>query len=161
MKDKIVINASGHIATGFGIVRTLALGADVTSAARAFMLSLGCIQALKCNTNKCPTGIATLDKKLMYGLDPFEKSIRVANFQKKTLDAAAGIVGAIGKNNFSDITPDDIMRRVTTSKVQTLHEHFPSPEPGSLLNGTGPERLQNLWDTCDPRASKHPTTWMH
>jgi len=76
LKDKTMINASGRVATAFAIVRNLALGADITSAARAFMMSLGCIQALKCNTNKCPTGIATLDKKLMYGLDPTDKSHR-------------------------------------------------------------------------------------
>lgn len=76
LKDKTTINSSGHIASGFGVVRNIALGADVTSAARAFMLSLGCIQALKCNTNKCPTGIATMNKDLMYGLDPAEKTVR-------------------------------------------------------------------------------------
>jgi glutamate synthase domain-containing protein 2 len=56
LKDKTKINASGRIVSGFSLVRTIALGADITSAARAFMMSLGCIQALKCNTNKCPTG---------------------------------------------------------------------------------------------------------
>ena len=76
LKDKVAINASGRIITGFSLVRTLALGANITGAARAFMMSLGCIQALKCNTNKCPTGIATLDKNLMYGLDPELKSSR-------------------------------------------------------------------------------------
>jgi glutamate synthase domain-containing protein 2 len=76
LKDKVKLNASGRITSGFSIVRTLALGADYTSAARAFMMSIGCIQALKCNTNKCPTGIATLDKDLMYGLDPTLKSTR-------------------------------------------------------------------------------------
>lgn len=76
LKDKTMINASGRIMTGFSLVRTVALGADFTSAARAFMLSLGCIQALKCNTNKCPTGIATLNKDLMFGLDPEVKTSR-------------------------------------------------------------------------------------
>lgn len=76
LKDKTAINASGRITSGFSLVRAIALGADITSAARAFMMSLGCIQALKCNTNKCPTGIATLNKDLMYGLDPEEKSNR-------------------------------------------------------------------------------------
>jgi glutamate synthase domain-containing protein 2 len=76
LRDKIAINASGRVITGFSIVRTIALGANITCAARAFMMSLGCIQALKCNTNKCPTGIATLNKDLMFGLDPAQKSVR-------------------------------------------------------------------------------------
>ena len=66
MMGSIAINASGKISSGFSIIRTVALGADITCAARAFMLSLGCIQALKCNTNKCPTGIATQKKELMF-----------------------------------------------------------------------------------------------
>jgi glutamate synthase domain-containing protein 2 len=152
LKDKIAINASGHICTGFSLVKTLALGADLTSAARAFMLSLGCVQALKCNTNKCPTGIATQDKKLMYGLDPTEKAFRVANFHRKTVEAAAAIVSAIGKTSFADVTASDIMRRVTASKVRTLAEQFPEVEPGCLLNGSAPERLQDSWNDCDRRS---------
>ena len=76
LKEKIALNASGRISSGFSVIRTIALGADITCAARAFMMSLGCIQALKCNTNKCPTGIATLNKDLMFGLDPVQKSVR-------------------------------------------------------------------------------------
>jgi glutamate synthase domain-containing protein 2 len=76
LKEKVAINASGRVTNGFSLVRTIALGANITSAARAFMMSLGCIQALKCNTNKCPTGIATLNKDLMFGLDPEQKSVR-------------------------------------------------------------------------------------
>jgi glutamate synthase domain-containing protein 2 len=148
LKDKIAINASGHVCTGFSLVRTLALGADITSAARAFMLSLGCVQALKCNTNKCPTGVATLDRKLMYGLDPAEKSVRVANFHRKTVDAAAAIVGAVGKSSFVEVTADDIMRRVD-GQVRTLAEQFPQVEPGSLVQGSAPPRLQYLWNSCD------------
>jgi glutamate synthase domain-containing protein 2 len=148
LKDKIAITASGHVCTGFSLVRTLALGADTTSAARAFMLSLGCVQALKCNTNKCPTGVATLDRRLMYGLDPTEKSVRVANFHRKTVDAAAAIVGAIGRSSFVEVEPDDIMRRVD-GQVRTLAEQFPQVEPGSLVQGSAPARLQYVWDNCD------------
>ncbi len=103
MRDKVRINASGKVCSGFSLTRTLALGADITSAARAFMLSLGCIQALKCNTNKCPTGIATQNQDLQYGLDPEDKASRVYNFHRKTVQAAAEIVGTIGHERFSDL----------------------------------------------------------
>ena len=66
LRDKVSINAAGKISSGFAIIRTVALGADITCAARSFVLSLGCIQALKCNSNNCPTGIATQRKDLMY-----------------------------------------------------------------------------------------------
>ncbi len=109
LRSKVRIVASGKVTNGFSLVRTLALGADATCAARAFMLSLGCIQALKCNTNRCPTGIATQDRELQYGLDPAEKSHRVYNFHRKTMDAAAEIVGTIGHDRFSDLSGECIV----------------------------------------------------
>jgi glutamate synthase domain-containing protein 2 len=104
LRAKVKINASGRVCSGFSLVRTLALGADITCAARAFMMSMGCIQALKCNTNKCPTGIATQNKELQYGLDPADKTNRVFHFHSKTVQAAAEIVGTIGHETFSDVT---------------------------------------------------------
>merc|ERR1719272_2523132 len=56
-RSKIALIASGKVLTGMSMFRTFALGADVFNAARSFLFSLGCIQALKCATNTCPTGI--------------------------------------------------------------------------------------------------------
>ena len=151
LKDKIVINASWHIYSGFSIVKTIALGADITSAARAFMMSLGCIQALKCNTNKCPTGIATQNKELMFGLCPEEKSLRVFHYHLKTVQSASDIVGIIGHDTFSKISPKDSMRRVRQGEVATLSECFPEVNEGCLLNGTAPERLQDIWNNGTAR----------
>ena len=63
--------------------------ADICNAARGMLLSLGCIQALRCNSNKCPTGIATQDPGLVRGLVVEEKDKRVANFQMETVRSAA------------------------------------------------------------------------
>lgn len=73
LRDRVKIIASGRVLSGFSLVRNLALGADITAAARAMMFALGCIQALKCNTNKCPTGITTQDETLQLGLDVDDK----------------------------------------------------------------------------------------
>lgn len=146
LRDKVKINASARVTSGFSIVRAIALGADITSAARAFMMSLGCIQALKCNTNKCPTGIATQNKKLMFGLDPEEKAARVYHYHKKTMESASDIVGIIGHESFAEMSPKDIMRRVKQGEVATLAECFPEVKPGALLKGDAPERLQHVWD---------------
>jgi glutamate synthase domain-containing protein 2 len=146
-RDKIRLNASGKISSGFSLVRTLALGADYTCAARAFMLSLGCIQALKCNTNRCPTGIATQDVNLQYGLDPAIKCHRVHNFHRHTVAAAAEIAEIMGYTSLDQIRPQDIMRRISSNQVRTLEEHFPSVTAGSLLTGQCSNvRLQQLWD---------------
>lgn len=108
MRSKVRIIASGKVCSGFSLTRTLALGADITCAARAFMMSLGCIQALKCNTNKCPTGIATQNRELQYGLDPQDKTYRVFNFHRRTVQAAAEIVGTIGHHRFSELEGKEI-----------------------------------------------------
>ena len=88
VRHHIKIICAGKVTSGFSIVRNLALGADLCNAARAMMFALGCIQALKCNTNKCPTGIATQDKNLMSGLDVTSKTKRVQNYQNKTVEYA-------------------------------------------------------------------------
>ena len=147
LKDKISLIASGKITTGFSITRNLALGADVTNSARGFMLSLGCIQALKCNTNKCPTGITTQKKELTYGLDPSVKQNRVYNFHNKTVQAACDIMGSMGHLSTSDVVSSDIMRRVESNVVRTLSEQYPEIEPSCLINGSGPERIQGIWDS--------------
>ena len=94
-------------------MRNLALGADVCNAARAMMFALGCIQALKCNTNKCPTGVATQEPELMSGLNPSEKRFRVFNYHKNTIHAAAEIIGAAGYDCPSGLTASDIQRRTS------------------------------------------------
>ena len=80
LRDEVKVIAAGKIYNGFSLVRTLALGADATNCARGMMFALGCIQALKCNTNKCPTGIATQDAALSSSLHVPTKEVRVANF---------------------------------------------------------------------------------
>ena len=68
LKKDIKLIASGKIFSGFHMARALALGADLCNSARAMMLALGCIQALECNINTCPTGVATQDRSLAKGL---------------------------------------------------------------------------------------------
>lgn len=80
LKDRIKIVCSGKLITPSGVAWALAVGADFVTSARGFMFSLGCIQALQCNKNTCPTGITTHDKKLQRGLNPADKSVRVANY---------------------------------------------------------------------------------
>jgi len=60
--DSITVIASGHISSGFDILRAMALGADAVNSVRAIMMAVVCIQALECNTNTCPTGVTTQDE---------------------------------------------------------------------------------------------------
>jgi glutamate synthase domain-containing protein 2 len=76
--DRIKIIAAGKVLTGFDLVRTMALGADLCNAARPFMFSLGCIQALACHSGDCPTGITSHRADRQIGLDVEAKAHRVA-----------------------------------------------------------------------------------
>jgi len=83
LKDRIKLVASGKLVTPAEIAWAYCAGADVVVSARGFMFSLGCIQALKCNKNTCPTGITTHDPRLQRGLDPKDKAVRVRNYVER------------------------------------------------------------------------------
>mmetsp|Transcript_48913 Transcript_48913/g.78822 ORF Transcript_48913/g.78822 Transcript_48913/m.78822 type:complete len:579 (-) Transcript_48913:173-1909(-) len=142
LRDKIKIISSGKVVSGFSLVRNLALGADACNSARAMMFALGCIQALKCNTNKCPSGVATQDPELMAGLVVEDKSTRVYKYHAATIHSACEIMSAIGVNRPSELHPSHIMRRMSGVQVATYAEIFPPVLEGELLRGTGPTQLQ-------------------
>ena len=96
LKDRIRIIASGKLITPSEVAWALCAGADFTISARGFMFALGCIQAMKCNKNTCPTGITTHDPRLQRGLDPTNKAERVARFvatMRKEVGVIAHSVG--------------------------------------------------------------------
>ncbi|MHA1128341.1 MAG: FMN-binding glutamate synthase family protein [Alphaproteobacteria bacterium] len=83
LRDRIKVITSGKLITPAEVAWAYCAGTDFVTSARGFMFSLGCIQALKCNKNTCPTGITTHKASLQNGLDPVEKSVRVKNFAGK------------------------------------------------------------------------------
>lgn len=152
VRDEIKLIASGKVYNGFSLVRTLAYGADITNAARAYMFSLGCIQALQCNSNKCPTGITTQDPALESGLDVDTKAERVANLHGSTVKAALEIVGALGLTDPREVKPSHIFKRqsgVHTRSFDQLHENsFPVlTRPGVLIEDPEavPKQLRDWW----------------
>ena len=82
LRDRIKVIASGKLINPAEVAWALCVGADFITSARGFMFSLGCIQALQCHQNTCPTGITTHDKKLQRGLVAEQKSSRIANYIK-------------------------------------------------------------------------------
>ncbi len=83
LRDRIKVIVSGKLVTPADIAWAYCAGADVVVTARGFMFALGCIQALKCNKNTCPTGITTHDRRLQRGLDPANKAVRVKNYVER------------------------------------------------------------------------------
>lgn len=134
LKKDITVIASGKIVTGFHIARAIALGADMVYSARAMMMAIGCIQALQCNTNACPVGIATQNKSLMKGLQVENKSDRVANFHSETLKSFVELTAAAGLYEPSQIRREHINRRVSMNRAMKYSEIFPYIHKGSLLD---------------------------
>lgn len=128
LKKDIKLICSGKVITGFDLVKNLALGADMCNAARAMMMALGCIQALVCNTNHCPTGVATQDPSLMKGLDVGDKAQRVANYHHQTLEAVEEILAAAGIQHHHQLNRSHIYKRVGHGQVKTYAELYPYPE---------------------------------
>lgn len=124
LRDEIKILASGKIITAFDIAKAMAFGADACYSARGMMFALGCIQALQCDSGKCPVGIATQDKSLYKGLDVTDKSVRVANFHKNTMKAVAEFIGACGFENPHDVTPDVIFRKTDKYRNESFREMY-------------------------------------
>jgi len=140
IRQHIKIIASGKILSGFHLVRAIALGADGCNSARAMMMALGCIQALVCNTNECPTGVATQNPQLVAGLVVNDKKHRVANYHQETVKSFVELLGAAGISEPAQLTRSHIYRRVFMNEVRTLEDIFPSLQPGSLLHDHAPDK---------------------
>jgi glutamate synthase domain-containing protein 2 len=146
IKDQIKIIASGKVISGFDIIRCLSIGADLCNSARGMMFALGCIQALECHSNTCPTGVATQDPKLTKGLVPQEKSVRVANFQHETVKNAVELMASAGINHPDGVTRDVVSTRVERNQTETFAQTFPELETGCLVNeNTVPKEFLYFW----------------
>jgi glutamate synthase domain-containing protein 2 len=125
VRDKVKIIGSGRIITGAQAAIALGLGADLCHIARGFMFSMGCIQALQCNTNHCPTGIATQHWWYRRGLDPTNKSVRVANYMKAVHHDVMMIVRALGVQHPSEISRHHMSMIVEPGRRVALTEIYP------------------------------------
>ncbi len=99
LKERICVIASGKLITPSQVAWALCMGADFVTSARGFLFSLGCIQALQCNKNTCPTGVTTHNKRLQKGLNPHSKSSRVAHYALNMEKEVAMIAHSCGVDN--------------------------------------------------------------
>lgn len=134
LKKEIVLLSSGKVVNGFDMVRAMALGADACNSARAMMMALGCIQALECHKNICPTGVATQDPELVKGLVVDDKKVRVANYHRQTVESFVELMAAAGMGSPAQITRQHIHRRVFMNLVKSYDDIYPEVPAGSLLH---------------------------
>lgn len=136
IRDKMRIIASGKMFSAFHILRALALGADTVNSARGMMLALGCIQSRACNTDECPTGIATQNPERAKGLVVTNKAQRVANFHRDTVANLAELLAAAGLDSLDQLAPKHINRRVQGAEVKTYAQLYPNITAGCLVDGS-------------------------
>jgi len=148
LRDRIKVLVAGKITTGFHIIKALALGADVTNSARAMMLAVGCIQAVKCNTNECPVGVTSHKKRYTRGLDVLSKAERVRSFHDKTVEAVYELIAAAGVSDPAELRPHHIYRRTGIGQIETYAEIFAPLEPNILIEGTPPAPYDRLWNAA-------------
>jgi len=129
LKGRIRVMAAGKLVTSARAAWALCVGADFINTARGFMFSLGCIQALRCHQNTCPTGVTTHNKRLQRALVVEEKYLRVANYcngMNREIDMIAHSCGVRHARE---------LRREHVRIVQANHQSvafnmlYPYPEP--------------------------------
>ncbi len=127
LRDEVKICASAKVFTGADLAIMLALGADFCASARGFMLSIGCIHALKCNTNHCPAGVATHDPWLQRGLVVEAKIPRVARYHSAVIHEFNSLMFALGYTHPTQFKRSDVMKVVDYHKVIGMDEIVPQP----------------------------------
>ena len=145
LKDEIKLAAAGKVHSGAGMAMNFGLGADWCNAARAFLFSLGCVQSMKCHTDKCPTGITTQDATRQRGLVVDDKAERVARFQRHTLHALREMVIAMGLENPWQIKPSHISERQNSARSDTIDRIYNFLETGELLANSDGTQYERYW----------------
>ena len=126
IRDHVKLSASGRLFTPAHAAYAFAFGADTVETARAAMLSIGCIQALKCHTNECPTGITTNNKWRMHGISIPEKSTRIHKYLSGYHHDMLELTKILGRSDPRDIKAEDL--RVVTNK-NNFAAHFEDKDP--------------------------------
>jgi glutamate synthase domain-containing protein 2 len=155
-KQHIRIIASGKIFTGFHLVKNMALGADICNSARGMMMALGCLQSLVCNTNRCPSGVATQDPWLFSGLVVSDKAQRVARFHARTVHAVAEIIASAALCHTSELNRTHIYRRISQQEIRRYDQIFPYLPADCLRGNAIPESFTlTMQEACSAVFSPH------
>jgi glutamate synthase domain-containing protein 2 len=125
LRDRIKVVASGKLINPAEVAWALCVGADFITSARGFMFSLGCIQALQCHQNTCPTGITTHNKKLQRGLVAEQKSTRVSNYIKNICYEVGVIAHSCGVRSPCELSRRHARIVQETGKSITLEDLYP------------------------------------
>ncbi|MGP4039592.1 FMN-binding glutamate synthase family protein [Gracilibacillus sp. D59] len=124
VRDNLKIIASGKLFSPDRIAIALAMGADLVNIARGFMITVGCIQALQCQSNSCPVGVATTDPELQKGLVIEEKKWRTANYLITMRKGLYRLAAAAGIDSPTKFTRDHIVYRDEKGRTWSLDDIY-------------------------------------
>ncbi|MEJ2360507.1 MAG: FMN-binding glutamate synthase family protein [Gammaproteobacteria bacterium] len=144
LREEIRLIASGKIITGFDILHKIALGADMINMARPMMFALGCIQARRCHTNTCPSGVATQDTRRGRAVNVPHRAEYVRNFHDATMRSCCELLGAMGYARPEQLGPEVMFRRLDDTRVATYGSLLPQLSEGELLS---PPKRNALWQS--------------
>lgn len=152
LRDRIRVIVAGKVISGFDMAARIAMGADACYSARGMMFALGCIQARRCHTNRCPTGVATQDPWRVHGLEVGDKTRRVANYHKNTIRHLLKVVAAAGLDHPGQLCPDILYHRVSGTETRSYRDMCDYLEDGALVSGAVPERYRRAWEAASARS---------
>ena len=131
LKGRVRVVAAGKLVTSARAAWALCVGADFINTARGFMFALGCIQALRCHTNTCPTGVTTHNKRLQRGLVVEEKHLRVANYAINMNREIDMIAHSCGCRHARELRREHVRIVQTANQSIALNMLYPYPTVGS------------------------------
>ena len=133
LKERIKVIVSGKLIVPSGVAWALCMGADFVNSGRGFMFSLGCIQAMQCNKNTCPTGVTTHDPRLQRGLNPILKSERVANYVANMTYDVGTIAHSCGVFEPRQLRRHHARMATSSGRSESLESLYPSEQMGARL----------------------------
>jgi glutamate synthase domain-containing protein 2 len=129
LRQRVRVVASGKLVTSARAAWALCVGADFVNTARGFMFALGCIQALRCHTNTCPTGVTTHNKRLQRALVVEEKYLRVANYANNLNREIDMIAHSCGVRHARELRREHVRIVQGNGQSVALSTLYPYPEP--------------------------------
>jgi glutamate synthase domain-containing protein 2 len=133
LRSRIRVVASGKIVTLARAAWALCVGADFINTARGFMFALGCIQALRCHQNTCPTGVTTHNKRLQRALVVEEKYLRVANYAMNMNKEIDMIAHSCGVRHARELTREHVRIVQANGQSMALNMLYPYPDPKARM----------------------------
>ena len=150
VRSKVRIIAAGKIISAFHMLRVIALGADTINSARGMMFALGCIQARHCNTDTCPTGVATQNPARYQALDVTDKGERVANYHRAMIHHLVDLLEVAGLESTEKVKPHHIQHRVNGADIKDFSEIYEFIEADCLLDKSSvPGNWKTAWEKAD------------